>query len=287
MAVEAWTGASLRASASAPFGAWDAALAGVDDAVPAALVSIARTEVAAALGGTERAVRSEHERAARALVDQFVVDVGSITESQRTAAFAALGDQAFGFVQVVYVCDFDARLRAAWRQLFGTEAAPSPQVVGADLWSALEEFMRTVARMQSVDPLTSELVRLRGARAHRCRLCQSLRSRRAANDGADESVYDQIDRFESSALAPRHKTALRLVDAVLWQPMIFPSDLTTQVFEHFTANEIVELVFDIARNAANKIAVAFAADAPHVTEGIELYDIDERGEVTYGLPSAS
>jgi alkylhydroperoxidase family enzyme len=287
MAVEAWMGASLRASASGPFAAWDAALASVDDAVPAELVSLARTEVAAALGGAEPAARTAHERAVRALVDQFVVDVGSITELQRTAAFEALGDQAFGFMQVVYVCDLDARLRAGWRQLFGTEPSPSPQAVGAGLWSALEEFMRTVARMQLLDPLTSELVRLRGARAHRCRLCQSVRSIRAANDGADESVYDQIDRFESSALSPRHKTALRLVDAVLWQPMRYPGDLTAGVFEHFTPGETVELVFDIARNAANKIAVAFAADAPHVTEGIELYDIDERGDVTYGLPSAS
>jgi alkylhydroperoxidase family enzyme len=287
MAVEVFTGASLRASASGAFAAWDAARASVDGAAPAELVSLARTEVAAALGGPEPAARSEHDRAARALVAQFVVDVGSITEPQRTAAFAALGDQAFGFVQVVYVCDFDARLRAAWQQLFGTEPATVPAVVESDLWSALEELMRTVARMQSLDPLTTELVRLRGARAHRCRLCQSLRSTRAASEGADESVYDQIDRYESSALAPRHQTALRLVDAVLWQPMTFPSDLTAQVFEHFTPDEIIELVFDIARNAANKIAVAFAADAPHVTEGIELYDIDDRGDVIYSLPPAS
>ena len=51
----------------------------------------------------------------------------------------------------------------------------------------------------------------------------------------------------------------------------------------FTAAEIVEVVLDVARNAANKIAVAFAADAPTVTEGVELYDIDERGDVIFGL----
>jgi hypothetical protein len=45
----------------------------------------------------------------------------------------------------------------------------------------------------------------------------------------------------------------------------------------------VELVLDVARNAANKIAVAFGADEAHVTDGVEFYDVDERGELVYGL----
>ena len=35
-----------------------------------------------------------------------------------------------------------------------------------------------------------------------------------------------------------------------------------------------ELTLDIVRNAANKIAVAFDADAPRVETGVEYYDID-------------
>ena len=33
-------------------------------------------------------------------------------------------------------------------------------------------------------------------------------------------------------------------------------------------------MLDVARNAANKIAVAFRADDPHVSEGVEFYDVD-------------
>jgi alkylhydroperoxidase family enzyme len=143
--------------------------------------------------------------------------------------------------------------------------------------------MRTVARMTALDPLTSELVRLRGARSHRCRVCQSRRSAPAAIAGADESVYDQIDHFEASALAVPRKTALRLVDAMLWQPLAYPPALIDELRARFSRDEIVELVFDIARNAANKIAVAFAADAPNVSEGVEFYDIDEHGDVILGL----
>ena len=46
---------------------------------------------------------------------------------------------------------------------------------------------------------------------------------------------------------------------------------------------LVELVLDIMRNAANKIAVAFRADEAHVTEGVEYYDVDDDGQLVYGL----
>ena len=143
--------------------------------------------------------------------------------------------------------------------------------------------MRAVARLGALDPLTSEMVRLRGARSHRCRVCQSRRSARAAAEGADESVYDQIDHFESSGLAEPHKAALRLVDAMLSQPRAYPSEMIADLRAWFSPAEIVEIVLDVARNAANKIAVAFAADTPNVSEGVELYDIDERGDVIFGL----
>jgi alkylhydroperoxidase family enzyme len=144
--------------------------------------------------------------------------------------------------------------------------------------------MRPFARLDSLYPLTTEIGRRRGARAHNCRLCRSIRSVRAARDGADESLYDQIDHYETSALAPRHRVALRLVDAFLWQPLAYPADLSADVAASFTEAETVELVLDIVRNAANKIAVLFKADAPHVADGIELYDLSDDGDVVY-LPA--
>lgn len=173
-------------------------------------------------------------------------------------------------------------MRAAWQQLFGVD--PAVDVDGAtELWPALESFMSAVARLDSLDPLTTEIVRLRGARAHNCRLCKSLRHVRAANDGADETIYDQVEHYGASTLSTRHQTALRLVDAMVWEPCSYPADLATAVHASFTDAEAVELVLDIARNAANKIAVAFGADEAHVTEGVEFYDIDPGGELVYGL----
>jgi alkylhydroperoxidase family enzyme len=268
-----------------PFAAWQSVLVSVDGALDADLVALVRDEVASALGGSARAA-SEDRVGIRRLVEQFVVDVASVPKPMRSAAFGELGDDAFPFAQVCYVTDMDARLSAARRQLFESEPESSSALPPTDLWSALEEFMRTVARLDALDPLTTEIVRLRGARTHQCRLCQSIRSVRAANDGADEAVYNQIDHYETSALPARYKVALRLVDAFLWQPLAYPPDLAEQVAGAFSRAETDEILFDIVRNAANKIAVLIGADAPHVTEGLEFYEIDGSGDLVYGVTPA-
>ncbi len=228
------------------------------------------------------------DRAVLELTEQFVLDVAAISEDQRRRCLGDLGDQAFGVVQSVYVLDHGLRVRAALRQLYGVRhgAALAEGVrpgAGMDLWSALDEWMRAVARLDRLDPLTTELVRLRGARAHDCRLCRSLRNVRAVQGGADESTFDQVDDYERSSLSERHKVALRLTDAMLWQPTSDPPGLVEQVHASFSADESLEIVLDVARNAANKIAVAFGADQANVAEGVEFYDVDERGELLYGL----
>jgi alkylhydroperoxidase family enzyme len=242
--------------------------------------------VAAALGAPGSVPAAGGDPACRALVDQFVCDVASTSDAQRAAAFGVLGDRAFGFVQACYVTDMDLRMRAAWQQLLDVEPAaePAADAEPGELWADLEAFMRAVARLDALDAVTTEIVRLRGARAHNCRLCRSTRSVRAARAGADERLYDQIDFYETSALAERHRVALRLVDAFLWQPLTYPGDLAGSVARAFGPAEIVEIVLDIVRNAANKIAVLFAADAPHVAMGFEPFDVTPGGEVVY-LPA--
>jgi hypothetical protein len=46
----------------------------------------------------------------------------------------------------------------------------------------------------------------------------------------------------------------------------------------------VEVVLDVTRNALNKIAVALGADAAHVEDGIEVYDVEPDGTLVYGVP---
>jgi alkylhydroperoxidase family enzyme len=272
----------LRVLAPEAFSAFDVVRVTVEQTTNAALEAIARSQVDAALRGVAATVGVAP--AVARFAEQFVVDVSALGVSDRTAAMTELGAEAFEFVQLVYVFDWRVRLDAAFRQCFSVEGIPvAPASAAGSLWEASEAMFAAVARLRELDPLTTELVRLRGARAHNCRLCKSLRSVRPANEGIDESVYDQIDAYEASNLTPSQKTALRLVDALIWRPLTFPDGLVVGLHDHFAPAQVVELCFDVARNAANKIAVAFGADEPHVVQGVEYFDTDDRGELVYGL----
>jgi len=283
--------AALTALAPEALGAWSSVVAALPGAIDAdrlaalagtvtPLLHAEPTDVPVATDTDTDTV--ELDAPVRRFVEQFVVDVSAVDDETRAAALSALGVDAFPFVQSLYVVDLGTRIGAAWRRLFGV-VVPSPDPSEAELWPTLEAAMRAIARLDALDPVTTEIVRLRGARAHDCRLCRSLRNVRAAEAGTDETTYDQIDHYEQSGLPERHRVALRLVDAMIWQPTAYPDGLASSVAEHFTPAQTVELVLDVARNAANKIAVAFAADDPHVPDGVEFYDVDADGELVYGL----
>jgi hypothetical protein len=277
------TATDVRGLAPEAFAAFDIVFATADALVPDDLLTLARTQVGGALGSSDEPLASGP---AAALASQFVADVASVDDDLRNAALTELGAGAFDFVQCCYVFDMTTRLRHGFTALLGADpfvpADPAPPAADS-LFAALEAMFAAVARLRHLDALTTEIVRLRGARAHNCRLCRSLRNVEAARGGADETIYDQIDHYETSTLSGRHKVALHVVDAMLWSPLHYPPSLAEQVRVTFDPAETTELLLDIARNAANKIAVAFAADAPHVTEGVEYYDTDARGELVYGL----
>ena len=209
-----------------------------------------------------------------AFAEQFAVDVSVIDERLRAAFLDATGADAFAAVQAIYVDDFWPRVPA----VLGIEA---PEPVGSgDLWPALEEFMREVARLDALDPVTTELVRLRGARQHDCRLCRSRRSVAALDAGADESTFDAVDVHADSDLPQPAKAALALTDAVIWTPYAVPAAVLAAARAHLTPEQVEEVVLDVTRNAANKIAVALGADAATVTEGVELFTTDADGNLT-------
>jgi alkylhydroperoxidase family enzyme len=149
--------------------------------------------------------------------------------------------------------------------------------------AVFDGFLPTVARLRALDPVTSEVVRLRGATQHNCRLCKSLREGNALDAGGSESLYADIERYEESdLLSDRHKAALRYVDALIWSPAQIASDVCAGVRAHFSEQETVEITFDVMRNASNKIAVALGGDAPRVSQGTERYRIDADGQTVFG-----
>jgi hypothetical protein len=214
--------------------------------------------------------------------DQFGVDVSAITDEQRTALSAALGKATYPVVVRIYLADFLPRVGAGLAAL----GLPVPWgALGSDgdpVGVLFDQFLPAVARLHALDPVTTELVRLFGARAHDCRLCKSLRDGDALDTGGSESLYDDIDRYEfSERLTDAHKAALRYADALIWTPSDIDAGIAAQVLRHFDAGQARELTLDVMRNASNKIAVALKADAPHVGEGTERYLIGADGHPVY------
>jgi len=232
---------------------------------------------------------SDAETIVASFAEQFSADVSMIGVEQRSELFAALGDSTFGVVVQMYIADFVPRLRA------GVEALGLGQqylgwVSGQIGWdhttdpsdAVFNGFLPTVARLRGLDALTSELVRLRGAAQHNCRLCKSLRETTALNAGGSDTLYGDIEHFEASTvLSERQKAALRYVDTLIWSPRHIDRGIAAGMRAHFSDDEAVELTFDVMRNASNKVAVALGGDAPRVEHGTERYLLDTDGQTVF------
>ena len=106
---------------------------------------------------------------------------------------------------------------------------------------------------------------------------------RALDRAGSTAPFDAIDDYEHSDLGERHRVALRLADAVITQPAFIDDRLVAQVWDHFTPAEATEIVLDLVRNGANKIAVALGGDEAQVTDGVEYFDIDASGDLVAGV----
>jgi hypothetical protein len=267
-----------RDEAPAAFTAWDELIDAVVATTPAGLMDQARAVPRGSLDRDEPAApRSD----ATIFAEQMVVDVASMTSEVRAAGLAELGAHAPAFVLAVWTEDMMIRAATAWREMFGEEWIWTPTSAQTDPWVAHERFLLEVAKLSALDPVTAELVRLRGARAHDCRLCQSRRNVTAIDLAGGGEVFDDQD---PSAVSDAQALALQVVDSFVWQPTRWPPGLGERIVDALGPAAATELTLDIVRNAANKIAVAFGADAPLVETGVEYYEIDlSTGELRYDV----
>jgi len=219
--------------------------------------------------------------AVAAFADQFRADVSQIDEQLRSDFANLTGNHQVAVAQMVWIADVAPRLRSALDTLFGPSAWPDERRYPvADVWTTIENFTASVARLTALDPTTTELVRLRGARQHDCRVCKSRRSVEALEAGADDDTFEAVDHYATSDLPAPTKAALALVDAIIWTPAALPADVVDEVRAQLSPAQAVEVTLDVVRNAANKIAVALGADAPEVTEGVQLFRTDADGVLT-------
>lgn len=256
--------------------------ADVDAALPADLAALARQRVAMTLGAISWQPHPDADPAVD-FAEQFVIDVTGVDVA---SLVPRLGDLLVPFVKSLWVIDLGLRSDLVVARLFATEVPPRRTHEGSDEPLGFDPFLRAVALLDAVDPLTTELVRLRVARHHNCRLCKSLRTRAAMQLGGDEELYDKVDRYAESDLAEHHKVALRITEAVIIRPESLDEATIASARRLFTDAQLVELVLDVMRNSANKVAVAFGADTPNVTDGLQAYDIGPDGDMVMGEPLA-
>ena len=152
---------------------------------------------------------------------------------------------------------------------------------GTELDRAMQGFERAAVRLEGVDPITTELVRLRCARVHDCRRCSSMRDDAALESGFDEALGAKIDAYERSDLSPRHKAALRLADAMILGGPIDPT-LRADVRAHFSESEIAELLLDVVKWSVQKALVALRIEPPPNDGSLTRMAADGDGTYRFG-----
>jgi alkylhydroperoxidase family enzyme len=211
--------------------------------------------------------------------EQFVLDVAGIGEAEREL-LRRHGDESTvaDVVRALFVVEYALRLELVSARLFDAPAVagpcPSdapPADRGAGLRAALADYQDAVVRGEALDPVLTELVRLRCARTHNCRICQTLRLADARDAGADDAVTAAVDRYETSDLPERTKAALRVTDALITLPASLSPEAAAGARALLGREELVELCLDVSKWSTQKVHVALG------TDGTDRLPVDERG----------
>jgi alkylhydroperoxidase family enzyme len=239
----------------------------------------------------------DRERRVLALADQFAVAVDGVSDAQLGVLAAELGSaRVDALCNALYLLDMGLRLeQVAPVVLADAPAAPAAVEVGpggvadeegtAVIADVIADFAAAAVRADGIDALTGELVRLRCAQVHHCRLCGSLRQRNALEDGFEEPMTERLARYEQGGFSAAAVAALHLVDALIMAPGDAGPDLKTELDRHYTGPQIAELCFDVVKWSQQKALVAMHSDAPP-WEGIHVLDFDELGHPLFKGPLA-
>lgn len=128
-----------------------------------------------------------------------------------------------------------------------------------------------------LDPLTSEIVRLRNAALQGCKFCGSFRSHVAQEQGMNEPLVDDIfgDYESSERLTERSKVALRLVDAFILGFGHVTEELARQGHELFTDAELAAIGLRVLSSSTNKIGIALGTDTQDPRKIYGLRDLEK------------
>jgi alkylhydroperoxidase family enzyme len=284
----------LRALRPEATGLLDVACARAWDAVDPELLGALRTRAALLLGHPDgrRADAAEPTVAAcLEFAEQFVLDVSGIGEAERDTLRRHLEEDAVtDVVRALFLVEYALRLELVSARLFDGPVVAGPARPGtqpadpsAALRAALTEYQDAVVRGGALDPVLTELVRLRCARTHNCRICQTLRLADARDAGADDALTAAVDRYETSDLDERIKAALRVTDALITLPSSLSPEAVASARALLAPDELAELCLDVSKWSTQKVHVALGTDAPDRlplgAEGVSWFRFSADGRV--------
>jgi hypothetical protein len=149
---------------------------------------------------------------------------------------------------------------------------------------AIADFAASVVNATTVDPIVTELVRLRCAQIHDCRLCGSLRNQAALDQGFDETMQRKIANYQSSDFTPEIIAALRLCDAMILAPSSADTHLKELLQRYFSSQQIAEICLDVMKWSQQKALVALRLEAP-AWDTVNILLFDEQGKPSVGGPA--
>jgi len=111
-----------------------------------------------------------------------------------------------------------------------------------------------------LDPVLHELIRLYNAKVQDCQYCQNARQAVAVQAGLDEDMVSALSRFETSSLPEPVKAALRLTAAISTNPGLISDEMWEQAGQHFTEDELVDIVLLSMHTTASKVTITLGLD---------------------------
>ena len=157
-------------------------------------------------------------------------------------------------------------------------------IVGSELEAAVTEFANAAMRADAIDPRITELVRLRCAGVHDCRVCGSLRLADALAEGLEDDVAQKVAAYETAGFDPAAVAALRLVDAIILTPGAVDEDLAEELHRHFTDAQIAEICLDVVKWSHQKVLVALRLEKPPWGDERTVLSFDAEGDAVIGGP---
>ena len=137
------------------------------------------------------------------------------------------------------------------------------------MMTAMGRFNQAVRKGQTVDERVRNLVELKGAQMIGCEFCVDLGSQICRNSGFSDEELLALPRYRQSDLfSEREKVALDYTVAVMRTPVEVTDELFSQVKEHFTDKQLVEITALLTLVNLDRFNAAFGIGSAGFSEGM-------------------